>query len=286
MEKPARTRPEEFTMQSSEVFSGVDQSGTFQGHRQGLFGRGSIVEKQGEVHSRVQPGVEPRLFFGGLLLGGLLSAACGFDLFSPEAARREALLAEKEARQRSEAALEIEQARARELSRKLARLEEESEALSREHALAVEAAAALARAASVLGRELAEKSERLEAVDSHAARLERELSEARREASRLLAELDLQALRFFSRPRPADDVDLAGECLLRDGALAEKREVVVNLRRYSPDLLLSLRSRPAERPGRLAPGVSPGAYEVGRGSEPLPSIAPASPHRGHLPETP
>jgi len=194
------------------------------------------------------------VFLGGALLGGVLAAACGFDLYPIEEAAHSTLVDLRSRSDGLERALgdaRIEHRRTLEAQALAAavsgRLGDDLELSRRE----------LATARRDLDTARAEKDTlagRLDDVESDAAAIAAELALARDERTQLAAalarahgatlatrrDLSALALRFFSTPRPAADLDLAAAFLSGDRREGEILALVVELRRYSPELLLSL----------------------------------------------
>ena len=186
-------------------------------------------------------------FLGGVALGGLLAAACGFDLYPIEETARMTLVAAQARSVDIEKELEAHRADQRLLIL--------SEASAREAAERVTQELDLMRGELDTTRARNERlANRVDDGQHHVDRLTDELALTRADLGRLGGELafaresaeavreDVFALgmRFFSVPRPQSDRDIAAAFLSSDRTTDELVALVLNLRYQSPDLLLSL----------------------------------------------
>jgi len=176
------------------------------------------------------------IFFGGVLLGGVLSAACGFDLYDSSSDEIRALRVD------------------------LASSGQRSAAVQRDCERLLAAQADVRRTVDLLGADLGHfqdlhaqaEEERDTLRDSLAVAeeaihdLERRLVDSGAAAAARERDLERLVLRYFSVPRPTSDVDLALEFLRADGTLESRRKLVTRLAHFSPEILLSLNCGPAE----------------------------------------
>ncbi len=176
-------------------------------------------------------------FFGGAFLGGVLSAACGFDLFRDDRERepretiaglKEELRGTKALLDQSKELLRTTDSRAKALGEKLA---------SREVAPAGRTAQA----------ELAQVRPELAAYRGEIARLQTEIEANRRsrdaaadEARRWESLLKDQVLSFFSRERDEWDAALASKFLAAAGSKEAQQELILALIRRNKPILMSL----------------------------------------------
>lgn len=187
------------------------------------------------------------VFLGGAVLGGIISAACGFDLYPIE----EAAYSKVNVLKAHTAELEASLAQSREEHRKLA----EAEANARTDVDRVRADLALARQdISIVQGENQTYAARLDELSSQIEDLTGELTITQEDLSRLQGETLLAreaartvqddlftlGLRLFSIPRPETDRDLAAAFLLSGRPTEQLQELVLQLRYHSPNLLLSL----------------------------------------------
>lgn len=198
-------------------------------------------------------------FFGGVCLGGILAAACGFDLFRRESESGEkALLAnlDVEARQaralvnESKSLLREYESRIAALSEKLQHKDVELSSLRSGPppsmggiAARASASEAQARAESTgLKAELARLSQEVEV-----ARKGREAAQA--EAARWEGLLRDQILRFFARERDDADATIASEYLARSPNKESIQELILALIQRNKPILMSLPHDPAGEGG-------------------------------------
>jgi hypothetical protein len=181
------------------------------------------------------------VFLGGIVLGGILSAACGFDLFRSVAPPRPAPSDAERALARTKILLEA--------------CESSRSAALDDAGAASEAARRLAAETDFLREEAAEVSKGRSALE---LLLRERLVQMRQDSDCLLDEIDRAhravadgrvqllelALDFFDRPRPEVDGELARRFLsVEPDSWCEVdllRELVVRLRRHSPEILLGL----------------------------------------------
>jgi hypothetical protein len=187
------------------------------------------------------------VFLGGALLGGVLAAACGFDLYPIEETAHATLVAAR--------------ARSADLDKELEVVHDDQRRLLESEAEARVGAGRMAQDLELVRQELdtarADKETIVNRLDDRDHQLDRlseelvltradltrfrgELAAARDAADDARSDLFALALRFFSVPRPESDRGLAAAFLSSDRTPGELVEFVLNLRYNSPDLLLSL----------------------------------------------
>lgn len=198
-------------------------------------------------------------FFGGAVLGGIISAASGLDLF--EADRR---AAREEARQRAEDELQ----KTRSLLARAKEMLLESGERNRE--LAVRPGPREAAGSKAASR-AASRDDRSRLLEDRIARGEAEAGQLRVEIVRLQGELVTarealvsaalesrecnaqrheQLLRFFARERDAYDAALVSEYLTSDRSKDEKQSLILELIKKNKEVLMSIPHDPAPA-GRL-----------------------------------
>ena len=193
-------------------------------------------------------------FLGGVALGGLLAAACGFDLYPIEETARMTLVAAQARSVDIEKKLEAHRADQRLLI--LSEASARGELAMARGALGT-ARGALATARGELDTMRAQNERLANRVDDGQHQVDRltdelaltradlgrlggELAFARESAEAVREDLFALGLRFFSVPRPQSDRDIAAAFLSSDRTTDELVALVLNLRYESPDLLLSL----------------------------------------------
>ncbi|HVR76436.1 MAG TPA: hypothetical protein VMT52_19055 [Planctomycetota bacterium] len=203
-------------------------------------------------------------FFGGVVVGGVLAAACGFDLFPEERTNGVQLTEAREALEKLKGAIVRSEARAGDLRSRLAQAETDLgerrtqlESANRERRVSEE---------EVEKRVLQSRAE-AERAHGDLAKVDEELSAARRTLaaagadvkSARTAVLD-QLLRFFSRERDPVDARLVADYLATGASREEKQTLILEVLKRNKHLLLDLphggaRDAPAEAdPGRLGSG--------------------------------
>ena len=187
------------------------------------------------------------VFFGGAMLGGVLSAACGFDLFRgmktgadavpparpPAASNADELPRLKEALASVRGEADRMKARSGDLEKAVERLT--TQAGSGEDKF------------RLLNERVARSNADAERARGELSRLSGEVASSRRAAldlvsqvSKLRRERQTMALRFVERSRGAEDVPLVAEYLHSDASLEEKDAFLRALIPFNKDLLLSL----------------------------------------------
>jgi hypothetical protein len=205
------------------------------------------------------------VFFGGLAVGGILAAACGFDLFPEERGERRALEgARTELREvksvlvRTQEISRREAARAAELEAQVAALRERGAghaALEQTHVRQTAEADLLRRESARLGAELRAALAAALAAQAESRRLRRDVLE--------------QIIDFFALERGPHDAALVSRFLATDAAKEEKQALVLELIKRNKEVLLALphgtgpgeaaiEPAAAREPGGLG-GIAPGA---------------------------
>jgi HD-GYP domain-containing protein (c-di-GMP phosphodiesterase class II) len=185
-------------------------------------------------------------FFGGAVLGGILAAACGFDLFPGEGIDPTAV-----------------SLRERELDEELRRQQEsfaqmqQGLAWSQEQADRLQSKLASAHRAKTRSQQAVASAQALDRVQAKAhheevARLRGDLAGANERLARAATEvrktqeqLHRQLVRFFARGRDAFDAVLVSEYLASEPSRDEQQEVVLQLIKWNKDVLQALPHDPA-----------------------------------------
>ena len=177
------------------------------------------------------------VFFGGVVLGGILSAACGFDLYESREENRQAIGALRGEIDRVEEDLgAAREDRSRILTQKVT-VEKRVRVLEADldHSQAVQAG---------VEAERDEFRDRLEETELLAQALDQQLADLRILAQRQRQDIERLVLRYFAVPRPESDTDLVLEFFRVDGTLEAQRDLVLSLCQHSPEILLSLNCHP------------------------------------------
>ncbi|MEM7263225.1 MAG: hypothetical protein AAF488_14640 [Planctomycetota bacterium] len=194
------------------------------------------------------------VFLGGAVLGAVLSAACGIDFFPSPLERGVSLARSRQIvsdLKRDAEGLRTDRDRALKNFRR-----EERVASARARDLVVvrgELAEARKANRGLIGdlggsqHRLRQANSQLASATSTISALRRDLNETEDELGLARSELRRQSFDFFSRSRGPEDRELARTFLRGDGTLEEKREFIIQLKRRSPELLLTL-GDPLPRP--------------------------------------
>lgn len=201
------------------------------------------------------------VFFGGVVAGGVLAAACGLDLFREDRGRETQLVLER---------LKNEVATTRELlnrSEELLRESSQKAALGQEKLVRREAelAALAARGPELAGLKAEVARGRAEAGElrSTLGRFQAEAEKLRQAWQQDLQELEQwrrlvheQALTFFSRERDEWDAQLASQYLQTQASKESQQELLLALIARNKSLLLHLLPPPVEGGGLGASGAA------------------------------
>jgi len=186
-------------------------------------------------------------FLGGVALGGLLAAACGFDLYPIEETARMTLVAAQARSVDIEKKLEAHRADQRLLILSEASARGELDMARGELGTARGELDTMRAQNERLANRVDDGQHQVDRLTDELAltradlgRLGGELAFARESAEAVREDLFALGLRFFSVPRPQSDRDIAAAFLSSDRTTDELVALVLNLRYESPDLLLSL----------------------------------------------
>ena len=203
------------------------------------------------------------VFVGGALLGGVLVAACGFDLYPVEEEAQLAFDYVKARNVRLERDLEVSREDGRRLlesqtmvwdegfraRQDLALSRKNFEAACEDLALAQSDNDVLNASVSDLQEEMVLLGEELLLTREDLSRFRGELGLARESNELIREDLFRMVLRFFAVPRSPADRDLAAAFLSSECDTGDIIALVLELRRSNPELLLSL--------GLARPGACP-----------------------------
>jgi len=186
-------------------------------------------------------------FLDGVALGGLLAAACGFDLYPIEETARMTLVAAQARSVDIEKKLEAHRADQRLLILSEASARGELDMARGELGTARGELDTMRAQNERLANRVDDGQHQVDRLTDELAltradlgRLGGELAFARESAEAVREDLFALGLRFFSVPRPQSDRDIAAAFLSSDRTTDELVALVLNLRYESPDLLLSL----------------------------------------------
>ena len=208
------------------------------------------------------------VFLGGAVVGGVLAAACGFDFFPGQRAESVQLTKMRGEVQSLRTAVSerdtelMEAVLSREdQERDLTSLRRE---LSESHRALVDLAKSEAAKRRTLDRRVASLSDSAERARKERFRHRAEIESLEVSLAGLEAESFDLMLKVFRERRAEDDAVFVSDYLDSGASEARKRELVVHLRRHSPEVLLSLAHGPRlvpamarESESRLAPTALP-----------------------------
>lgn len=192
------------------------------------------------------------VFFGGVVVGGVLAAACGFDLFPEERTKGVQLSEARDALGKLKDAIVRSEARAGELRSRLAQVETELgeqrtqlESASRLREEEAEKRVALCRA------EAERANGDLAKVDGELLAARQTLAAAGADVKSARAAVLDQLIRFFSRERDPIDARLVVDFLATGASSEEKQTLILEVLKKNKHLLLELphggaRSAPAK----------------------------------------
>lgn len=188
-------------------------------------------------------------FFGGAVLGGVISAACGFDLFREDgdSARRVALERSQEELQKTKGLL----AKARELLSKSGERTGELTVMTGALDASIVERPGSSRErderSHLLEEQLGKSRAEADRLRGEAARLANEAAAARHafasaavEVRKWKGQIHQQLLRFFSKERNAEDATLVSQYLASSISKDEKQALVLELIKRNKEVLLSL----------------------------------------------
>jgi len=208
-------------------------------------------------------------FFGGIAAGGVISAACGFDLFEADRTQEaqavvDRLKAEaagtRDRLKRAEELLRESSQKSQSLQEKLASCESQVSAIKVPEAARLQGEAARARAeASELRSTLARTQ-----LEADAGR--KALLEAHRVVEDLRQLLHDQVLAFFARERDEWDAGLVSSYLKSEASRDSQKELLLALIERNKPLLLHLTRQDGPGTARIEPAVAPGGTAEPRNS--------------------
>ncbi|HLU48201.1 MAG TPA: hypothetical protein VK116_08960 [Planctomycetota bacterium] len=206
-------------------------------------------------------------FFGGVALGGLLSAACGLDLSPSEPLYRERYAESQRTVSQLVARVESAERDRDRFASGYRRIEKEARRNAEDLELA------RLRAADRTGQ-LRELEEALETAREEVRTIRGGLVEAtselaiERQRSAELADARSRLIDvLFTKPLGPEDRDLVREILLGRGTLAEKIRWVIRLRQHNPELLLTIGDLRPPSPDLVYGPEGPPARRPARSSE-------------------